>query len=65
MMTYPFNLKIGIRLIILLLGLFLLWKGEMTELWFIIGLVYLIGSITVLFFIARKVAESRKSQENK
>jgi uncharacterized membrane protein len=64
-MKYPFNLKIGIRLIILLLGLFLLWKGEITELWFIIGLVYLIGSIAVLFFLARKVEASRKSQENK
>jgi hypothetical protein len=64
-MTYPFNLKIGIRLIILLLGLFLLWKGEITESWFIIGLIYLIVSITVLFFLARKVEMSSKSQESK
>ncbi len=65
MMKYPFNLKIGIRLIILLLGLFLLWKGEITEFWFIIGLLYLIGSLTVLFLLARKVEADTKSQENK
>jgi hypothetical protein len=64
-MRYPFNLKIGIRLIILLLGLLLLWKGEITELWFILGVVYLIGSIIVLFFLAQIVEARRKSQENK
>ena len=55
MMKYPFNLKIGIRLFILFLGLFLLWKGQITELWFVIGLVYLIGSITALFFLQRNI----------
>jgi hypothetical protein len=60
-MSYPFNLKIGLRLIILLLGLILLWKGDTTSQWFVIGIAYLIGSIIILYLISRKVETGRKS----
>ena len=63
-MTYPFNLKIGLRLIIFLLGLFLLWKGEVTALWFVIGLAYLLFSIIILFLLACKFDAGKKSQGN-
>lgn len=62
MMIYPFNLKIGIRIIVLLLGLFLLWNGEVTALWFVIGLAYLLVSIIILFLLSRKVESGRNSQ---
>lgn len=65
-MIYPFNLKIGIRIAIILLGLFLLWKGEVTTLWAVIGLAYLLFSIIILFFLSRKVeaGENHKRRNN-
>ncbi len=62
MMKYPFNLKIGIRILILLLGLVLLWKGEATPIWFVIGLTYLLFSIMGLFLLSRKVEAGERSK---
>ena len=62
-MTYPFNLKIGIRILVLLLGLVLLWKGEATTIWFIVGLAYLLFSIIGLFLLSRKVEAGQKSKD--
>lgn len=56
------QLKIGIRLLVLLLGLFLLWKGEATTMWFAIGLTYLLLSIIGLFLLSRKIESGKKSQ---
>lgn len=61
-MVYPFNLKIGMRIVVLLLGLFILWKGEVTTLWFVIGLAYLLFSIIILFFLSRKIKAEKTSQ---
>jgi|RifCSP16_2_1023846.scaffolds.fasta_scaffold14542_5 hypothetical protein len=62
-MTYPLNLKIGIRIFVLLLGLFLLWQGEATTMWFVVGLAYLLFSIVSLFLLSRKVEAGGKARD--
>ena len=64
-MMYPFYLRIGIRSAVLLLGLYLLWEGQLTESWPVAGLIYILCSIIILILLLQKVEAWRKSQENK
>ena len=61
--VFPLYFRIGVRLLILLGALYLIWQGQSIESGFTLALVYIFVSLIISFFLLRKIQAWRAANQ--